>query len=345
MRYCQKAVWRTCAATVWLVVAWTSIAFAAPPALQWPVDCRLGEDCWIVHHVDMDPGPGAADFRCGALTYNGHKGTDIAIRDRAAMFKPVPVLAATPGVVLGLRDTAPDHSGDAASIKAAMDKGEECGNGVLIGHGDGWTTQYCHLKSGSVRVSKGQKVAAGTLLGHVGQSGASEFPHLHLSVKQGKTVLDPFTGQAKDSGCGRDIAGALWDRSVQAFLPGANAPMLFGAGFRAAPPRFDAILQDMRSPGELPRSANALILWAMVYGLEAGVSVELKVTGPDGALFLERSFTQEKTQIRQMRYAGRSNKDGILREGRYTGLVRVLRPQNAGPPVIVERQTVVELKG
>lgn len=330
---------------VWLAAAWTSIAFAVPPAMQWPIDCRLGEDCWIVHHVDTDPGPDAKDFRCGALTYNGHKGTDIAIRDRAAMFKPVPVLAAAPGVVLGLRDTAPDHPGDAASIKAAIDAGEECGNGVLIGHGDGWTTQYCHLKSGSVRVGKGQKVAAGTLLGHVGQSGASEFPHLHLSVKQEETVHDPFTGEAQSAGCGKDTTGVLWDRPVQAALPDANAPMLFGAGFRANPPRYDAILQDMRSPDVLPLSANALILWAMVYGLDAGDTVEIKITGPDDAPFLERSFKQEKNQIRQMRFAGRSNKEGILRKGRYTGLVRVLRQQKAGPPVIVERRAVVELKG
>ena len=105
-------------------------ADAAPPALAWPLDCRLGEDCWIVHHPDTDPGPGAQDFRCGSLTYDGHKGTDIALRDRAAMFQPVPVRAAAAGIVLGTRDTAADHLGDATSIQAAIDKGEECGNGL-----------------------------------------------------------------------------------------------------------------------------------------------------------------------------------------------------------------------
>ena len=333
---------------------WASIASAAPPVLQWPVDCQLGEDCWIVHHVDTDPGPAAQDFRCGALTYNGHKGTDIAIRDRAAMFRPVPVLAAAPGVVMGLRDSAPDHQGDAPSIKAAMDKGEECGNGVLLAHGDGWTTQYCHLKSGSVRVGKGQRVAAGALLGHVGQSGAAEFPHLHLALKQGEAVVDPFTGQGGQTsqngqtgrkGCGMGTAAALWDGAVPATLPTVDAPMLLGAGFRAAAPRFDALLQDMRSPGELPLSAEALVLWSVVYGLRAGDTLEFKITAPDGTIFLERRFEQEKTQIRRMRFVGRSNKNRILQHGRYTGLVRVLRPGKEGLPAVWQRRTLIDLKG
>lgn len=326
-----------------LILAAYAPAGAAPPVLQWPVDCHLGEDCWIVHHVDTDPGPSAQDFRCGALTYNEHKGTDIALRDRKAIFRPVSVRAAAAGVVLGLRDTAPDHLGDEASIKASMDKGEECGNGVLLGHADGWTTQYCHLKSGSIAVGKGQRVPAGAFLGHVGQSGAAEFPHLHLAIRRDKETVDPFTGLAMSAGCKASPAGALWSGEVRAFLPEADAPMLFGAGFRASPPRFDALLQDMQTPAALPAEGPSLVLWGVAYGLRAGDILEFEVTDPSGGSFVAKRFTQEKTQIRRMQFTGRSNKNGILRPGVYTGLVRVIRERASGEPFVAERRVSVEL--
>ena len=30
--------------------------------------------------------------------------------------------------------------------------GRNCGNGVTLDHGDGWQTQYCHMRRGSVAV-------------------------------------------------------------------------------------------------------------------------------------------------------------------------------------------------
>jgi hypothetical protein len=304
----------------------------------------LGEDCWIVHHVDTDPGPQGQDFRCGALTYNDHKGTDIAVRDRVAMFRPFPVRAAAAGVVAGLRDTAPDHPGDKASIKAAMDRGEECGNGVLVQHDSGWSTQYCHLKSGSVRVATGQTVAAGDLLGEVGNSGAASFPHLHLSVRRSKEVIDPFTGFAMGQGCKAIAAGSLWSGDVQAFLPERDAPLLFGAGFRAHAPRYDALLQDMRSPSTLEAEGPGLVLWAVIVGARKGDILTLEITDPAGQSFIAERFEQEKTQIRRMRFAGRSNRNGILRPGTYQGLVQVLRPAVGGqPPFTIERRVSVDL--
>lgn len=319
-------------------------AAAEGPALAWPVDCRLGEDCWLVHHVDMDPGPGAADFRCGALTYNEHKGTDIALRDRAAMFRPYAVRAAAAGVVAGMRDNAPDHPGDEAGIREAMEKGEECGNGVLIRHDDGWSTQYCHLKSGSVRVAPGQRVAAGALLGHAGNSGAAGFPHLHFTVRRGETVVDPFTGLAMGQGCGAAPKAPLWSAAVQAFLPGEDAPMLPGVGFRASAPRYDALLQDMSSPETLAVEGPGLVLWAVGYGLRAGDVLAFEITGPDGATFTAQRFTQEKTQIRAMRFAGRSNRNGILAPGVYRGRVQVIRQREAAPPLTIERTATVTLE-
>ncbi len=325
-----------------MVVALPAAA-AEAPALYWPLDCRLGEDCWIVHHVDTDPGPGAQDFRCGALTYDGHKGTDIALRDRAAMLGRVPVRAAAAGTVVGTRNTAPDHLGGRADIQTAKDKGQDCGNGIVIAHGDGWITQYCHLKSGSVLVGKGQKVLAGDVLGRVGQSGATQFPHLHLSVRHGKETVDPFSGLAMGAGCGRETGRGLWTADVREMLPEGDAPMLFAAGFASDPPAFASVLQDMRAPETLPVRGGALVLWGVAYGLRAGDRLEFEVKAPDGEVFLSRQFQQEKPQIRGMQFAGRSNKEGILKPGTYQGQVRVIRQATGAPPLIVERRISVEL--
>ena len=318
-------------------------ADAAPPALAWPLDCRLGEDCWIVHHPDTDPGPGAQDFRCGSLTYDGHKGTDIALRDRAAMFQPVPVRAAAAGIVLGTRDTAADHLGDATSIQAAIDKGEECGNGLTLDHGDGWVTQYCHMKSGSLRVAKGMQVAAGGTLGHVGQSGAAQFPHLHLSVRKDGVEIDPFTALPLGSGCDTLAKGSLWAASVQQTLPHDSLPMLTAVGFRQTAPLYDALLQDTRSPARLSVEAPALVLWSMAFGLRKGDALTFRIVDPDGNTVHSQTFEQPKDQIRRMQFTGRRN-SGRMRPGRYTGVVQIIRPGTDGQPFTVERRAVVELE-
>ncbi len=41
---------------------------APTPKLSLPLDCRVGVDCWIAAHVDLDAGRGVADYACGPLT-------------------------------------------------------------------------------------------------------------------------------------------------------------------------------------------------------------------------------------------------------------------------------------
>ncbi|WP_098410577.1 M23 family metallopeptidase [Thioclava sp. ES.031] len=161
-----------------------------------PVECTLGQDCYIQNYVDRDPGPGARDAGCGGLTYDRHKGTDFALLTEAQMQAGVQVIAAAPGRVIATRDGEPD--GAYASGQTAA--GKECGNGIVIDLGHGWQTQYCHLRDGSISVTRGDQVAAGAPLGLVGQSGKAEFPHLHLSLRHDDTVIDPFDPVMQD-GC------------------------------------------------------------------------------------------------------------------------------------------------
>ena len=60
---------------------------AAAIELIFPLDCDLGKDCWISNlprHYLRDK---QVDFRCGPNTYDGHKGTDFALKDYKQMEK------------------------------------------------------------------------------------------------------------------------------------------------------------------------------------------------------------------------------------------------------------------
>ncbi|MGC9521134.1 MAG: peptidoglycan DD-metalloendopeptidase family protein [Anaerolineae bacterium] len=61
------------------------------------------------------------------------------------------------------------------------------GNQVRVQHADGYETLYAHLSH--VTVVRGQLVAAGQLIGLAGDTGYTDTPHLHLSLKRhGATV-------------------------------------------------------------------------------------------------------------------------------------------------------------
>ena len=200
-----------------LIRAMCVLALTSGPAialeLDLPIACTLGEDCFIQQYVDRDPGPGAGDYACGAQTYDGHDGVDIRLRTTADVEKGIAVLAAAPGVVVALRDGTADLLTEEDRAAVAN---RQCGNGVRIDHGEGWHTQYCHMRQGSVIVKEGELVAAGTKLGVVGYSGDAAFPHVHLQVSKNGMVVDPFLPDLTAS-CGTQRQ-ALWSASANSAL-------------------------------------------------------------------------------------------------------------------------------
>jgi len=64
------------------------------------------------------------------------------------------------------------------------------GNLVIVDHGLGVTSFYGHMSD--ILVHTGLPVDRGVALGLVGNTGRSEAPHLHLTVKLGAFAVDPL---------------------------------------------------------------------------------------------------------------------------------------------------------
>lgn len=68
--------------------------------------------------------------------------------------------------------------------------GGSCGNGLIVDHGGGFQTKYCHLRN--VSVKKGERVQSGCLIGNTGNTGTSTGPHLHYAIIYRNAPFDPL---------------------------------------------------------------------------------------------------------------------------------------------------------
>lgn len=291
---------------------------AGPPALSFPLACEIGRTCEVQHQVDRDPGPGVRDHRCATQTYDGHKGVDIRLLDMAAQRRGVAVLAAAPGRVARLRDGVADVSVRAPGAPSVANT--ECGNGVVIEHGGGWETQYCHLARGSIQVKVGDRVAAGAPIARVGLSGATEFPHLHLSVRHQGQVVDPFAPDMA-SRCGAQAG--LWTAEARDRMPYKPGAVL-NAGFTEAQFGMEA-LEDGRLPAASADSP-ALIAYARAIALLPGDEVELSLKGPDGKTLAQtRRPPLTRWRAQDMVYVGKRRPATGWPRGAYVADYRVWR--------------------
>lgn len=109
------------------------------------------------------------------------------------------VRAARDGTVVAFNDRATGHG------LSPEYRGFERANWIIIQHDDGTLGQYLHLAAHGVRVSVGQHVARGAVLGLSGFTGYTSRPHLHFVVSTAvngmhmKSFWFAFKGSADDN--------------------------------------------------------------------------------------------------------------------------------------------------
>lgn len=289
--------------------------------LSSPVACEVARECPIIQGVDRDPGAGVLDAYCGSLSYDGHKGVDFSLPSWSHMAEGVEVLAVAPGVVRGVRDGMADRPGRGQSNGNFA--GRECGNGVSIDHGDGWITQYCHLRLGSVLPETGDNVEAGTPLGLIGASGNADFPHLHFSIRRDGTVVDPFDGREATAQCSNpEDADSLWSApGLQRFRTGG----LLSVGFVDRVPGYDEVWNEAISLAVLQADSAGLVAWGHAYGLREGDIIDIRIVSPGGEDFARDRYVMPRNRATQFRAVGRRLPNDDAPPGFYLAEIALVR--------------------
>ena len=280
-------------------------------------------DCFVQSMMDMDSSSDQRDPLCGIATYDQHKGIDIRVRDLDAMNRGIAVLAMADGVVVGRRDGVIDRMMHSAADKERV-RGRECGNGLKIAHQDAddgqLTTQYCHMLRGSVLPKVGDRIKRGQPIGKMGLSGATQFPHIHVSVRLNNKLVDPMTGGFLDQACGTsDYSNSLFTRPALEFLMNQAMRPLLDQGFAAGPVTGKALRQGK---AEMPDSGGPLVYYVKFINLYKGDVIRMTVHGPKGVF--ARSETKPLVAIKAT-YTAYTGKRGQLAPGQYSGSAQLVR--------------------
>lgn len=149
-----------------------------------------------------------------------------------------PVLAVADGTIVDTRNDLPDQVPGA--LPDGLPISEADGNFAVLDIGGGAFVLYAHMKPGSVRVKAGDKVRRGDLIGHVGNTGNSSEPHLHLHIMDGPSplladglpyVFDAFTVKAIDR-----AGTADFDKAAETGTPVTLTPVVPPLAIRRALP-------------------------------------------------------------------------------------------------------------
>ncbi|MEZ5120820.1 MAG: M23 family metallopeptidase [Solirubrobacterales bacterium] len=97
-----------------------------------------------------------------------------------------PVLAVANARVVAVADRFPDQVPNAPRPVTLE---EADGNFVILALGHGRYAFYAHLRPGSVRVQRGDRVRRGQIISELGNSGSSTGPHLHFQVMDRPSAL------------------------------------------------------------------------------------------------------------------------------------------------------------
>lgn len=110
------------------------------------------------------------------------------------------------GVDLSVPEGTPIKVVAAGTVTRAS---EDAVNGrvVIVDHGRGVMTAYCH--NSRLLVTVGQRVSAGEVISESGTTGRSTGPHLHYQLELGRKPVDPFVFRGRGAGALPEVGKGL----------------------------------------------------------------------------------------------------------------------------------------
>src|SRR5574344_286291 len=292
--------------------------------MQFPLNCTINKNCWIMNYVDNDKTAEAHDYKGGNLTVEGHKGIDIAIKDIHRMNQGVNVLAVASGFVVSAKDGFPDKN--ALLQTTSQQKTLGCGNRVSIKHIGNWTTNYCHMKQGSIKVKTGDFVSGGQVIGQVGLSGMTDFPHLHINVQKNNQFYDPFTGFPRFYK--GNTKTPLWTSLVLKQLV-YSPHVIYNAGVSNEVPSLANIRIGKYMTKQINSKSNVLVFWIDAFHVQCGDCFTVVVKNLDGTNFLAKNIIVSKDNINKVVYIGKKKNGATFNRGTYSVKISLKRQKIA----------------
>ena len=228
----------------------------------------LGRDLFLNNFTDLNPSAGLVrDWDCSDYTYDGHQGHDSLIRTFREQLIGVPVFAVRDGVVVDTHDGEPDMNTEQVPTAKA--------NYVVIDHGSGIIAWYFHFRTGSVAVSPGQTVAAGTQLGLTGSSGFSNWPHLHFETHHNGPWIEPSAGPCRPG-------DSLWVSQPPVMRDFYAADFLLTSGQLSIPDRETYLRDEAPRTGTFVKGLQTISMRTDLRNLPASSTYHVVVLGPRG---------------------------------------------------------------
>jgi murein DD-endopeptidase len=244
---------------------------------QFPVNCTLGEDCFILFYPDAYNTTRQADHKCGLRTFDQNQATVITSHSIQQMLNGIAVLAAADGKVTKVKKDSELSDDDNQYIKNSS---ENCGNQVVISHGQGWETHYCFLKPDSILVSEKQLIKKGEQIAEMGSVGYTQsLPNLYFYVYHNNKAVDPFVGPMTYHAC-NTVQKPLWDTMIP-----YQSINIIGAGVDDRPINRDYITEfGGMHKNRINSTSKNFGFWIFVAGLLDGDEEIFEVYEPGGNL-------------------------------------------------------------
>ncbi len=100
-----------------------------------------------------------------------------------------PIYSVAAGKVVGIADGLPENVPHSGKYAIAIDFNNAAGNHAVIQIAPRRYVLYAHMRPGTLQVKVGDTVKIGDILGHVGNTGSSTEPHLHMHIDDQPSFL------------------------------------------------------------------------------------------------------------------------------------------------------------